>query len=272
MVDRKPTDRRYDYLLQEMCVGYGFCGGVKDGQRRHVSDFFPATGPVTAEQFAEWGIEADERDPGIFVLHGRDAEDLFLKATDERYKTRWRRLLRDLFIKHMGASVVDVSELTSGDTIMAGWLNFRVDDLSGAATQALVKRHVAGMHENSPACSVHAFDIHKLRQPGVTFWSGWLDDEIVVMGALKLLDAENGEIKSMRVADAFLGRGAGQAMLDHILAEARGMGLKTLWLETGSTEAFAPAIGLYERAGFRFCGPFGSYKDDPFSRFMVLAL
>lgn len=151
-------------------------------------------------------------------------------------------------------------------------LVFRIDDLSSAQTQALVKRHLAGMHENSPPESVHAFDIDKLRQPGVTFWTGWLDDDIVVMGALKRLDAENGEIKSMRVADAFLGRGVGRAMLEHIMEEARNAGMKTLWLETGSTEAFVPATTLYERAGFRFCGPFGDYKDDPFSRFMVLAL
>lgn len=151
-------------------------------------------------------------------------------------------------------------------------VQFRIDDLSGAATQALVRHHLAGMHANSPVCSVHAFDVDKLRQPGVTFWTGWLDDEIACMGALKRLDAENGEIKSMRVADAFLGRGAGRAMLQHILDEARGAGLKTLWLETGSTEAFVPAITLYERAGFRFCGPFADYTDDPFSRFMVLAL
>jgi putative acetyltransferase len=45
-----------------------------------------------------------------------------------------------------------------------------------------------------------------------------------------------------------------------------------LWLETGSTPAFDPAIGLYKKAGFRFCGPFANYKDDPFSRFMTLAL
>ena len=147
-------------------------------------------------------------------------------------------------------------------------LDFRVDDLSGAATQALVKRHLAGMYENSPACSVHAFDIDKLRQPGVTFWSGWAGDEIAVMGALKRIDATRGEIKSMRVADGFLGRGAGRAMLEHILTEARRVGMRSLWLETGSVDAFVPAIRLYESAGFVQCGPFEGYTDDPFSMFM----
>jgi len=148
-------------------------------------------------------------------------------------------------------------------------LEIRVDDLTGSETQSLVRRHLAGMHENSPPESVHAFDIDKLRAPGVTFWTGWLREQIAVMGALKRLDAENGEIKSMRVADHWLGKGVGRLMLNHIMREARAMGLKTLWLETGSTEAFAPAIGLYESAGFAFCGPFGDYTDDPFSRFMT---
>ncbi len=153
-----------------------------------------------------------------------------------------------------------------------GDIEFRADDLTGSKSQALVRRHLAGMYENSPQDSVHAFDIDKLRQAGVTFWTGWVDDDIAVMGALKRLDAQNGEIKSMRVADAYLGRGAGRAMLDHILAEARAAGLRHLWLETGSTPAFDPAIKLYEKSGFRLCGPFGSYRDDPFSRFMTLAL
>lgn len=151
-------------------------------------------------------------------------------------------------------------------------LEIRIDDLSGEATQGLIRRHLAGMHENSPPESVHAFDLSKLKQPGLQFWTGWAGGDIAVMGALKRLDAENGEIKSMRVADAWLGKGAGRAMLEHILAEARAMGLKRLWLETGSAPAFVPALKLYESAGFTFCGPFGDYAEDPFSRFMTKTL
>lgn len=151
-------------------------------------------------------------------------------------------------------------------------LTFRRDDLTGEATQVLVRHHLAGMHASSPVCSVHAFNIDKLRAPDVTFWSGWSGDEIAVMGALKRLDADNGEIKSMRVADSFLGKGAGRAMLNHIIVEAGSAGIKTLWLETGSTPTFEPALKLYESAGFRFCGPFADYREDPFSRFMTLAL
>jgi putative acetyltransferase len=148
-------------------------------------------------------------------------------------------------------------------------LTFRVDDLSGEPTRALIARHLAGMRASSPLESVHAFDIDKLRGPDVTFWSVWSGDEIVGMGALKQLDAQRGEIKSMRVADAYLGRGIGRAILDHLIAEARARGMRSLWLETGSAAPFAPALRLYESAGFARCGPFDGYNLDPFSVFMT---
>lgn len=151
-------------------------------------------------------------------------------------------------------------------------LEFRIDDLTGHPSQALVRRHLEGMHANSPACSVHAFDIDRLRQPGVTFWSGWIGEELVVIGALKRLDAENGEIKSMRVDEAWLGKGIGWLMLNHITQAAKRAGMKVLWLETGSGDAFIPALKLYASAGFVRCDPFGDYSDDPFSVFMMKAL
>jgi putative acetyltransferase len=151
-------------------------------------------------------------------------------------------------------------------------LTFRVDDLTGEPTRALIARHLAGMHEDSPAESVHAFDIDKLRAPDVTFWSAWIGEEIAGCGALRVLDAQRGELKSMRVADAFLGRGIGRAILDHLIAEARSRGMTSLWLETGSAPAFTPALRLYERAGFVRCGPFDGYTDDPFSIFMTRSI
>jgi len=147
--------------------------------------------------------------------------------------------------------------------------SFRVDDLSGAPTRALIARHLAGMHEHSPPESVHAFDVDKLRTRDVTFWSAWVGVELAGCGALKRLDDLRGEIKSMRVADAFLGRGVGRAILLFIVEEARRRGLRSLWLETGAAVAFAPALRLYESAGFGQCGPFDGYAEDPFSIFMT---
>jgi putative acetyltransferase len=151
-------------------------------------------------------------------------------------------------------------------------IQIRQDDLLGSPTGELITRHLRGMHENSPPKSVHAFDIDQLRDPGVTFWSAWIDGNIAGCGALKRIDEERGEIKSMRVHDAFLGWGVGQAILDHIISEARSLGMRSLWLETGSAAAFLRAIRLYERNGFSRCGPFDGYIDDPFSVFMMRSI
>lgn len=151
-------------------------------------------------------------------------------------------------------------------------LRFLRDDLTGAEIRGLIAHHLAGMHAHSPACSVHALDLDRLRQPDVTFWSAWADDALVGCGALKQIDPHRGELKSMRVADAYLGRGAGKAILAHLMAEARARGYRSLWLETGSSPAFQAAIAMYTAVGFARCGPFEGYGEDPFSIFMTRPL
>jgi len=151
-------------------------------------------------------------------------------------------------------------------------IEIRPDDLSGEATQALIAAHLAGMHATSPPESVHALDIDGLRHPMVTFWSAWIDGELAAIGALKTIDAERGELKSMRVDDRFRGSGVGRAILLHIIAAARDRGMTSLWLETGSPDEFVPAVRLYESEGFTRCGPFAGYADDPFSVFMTRTL
>lgn len=151
-------------------------------------------------------------------------------------------------------------------------IDIRPDDLSGEPTRRLIARHLAGMHDTSPAESVHALDLDALGDPSVSFWSAWIDGELAGIGALKAIDAERGELKSMRVDDRFLGAGVGRALLRHILADARRRGMTSLWLETGSTEEFLPAQRLYASEGFVECGPFEGYTLDPFSVFMTRVL
>ncbi len=151
-------------------------------------------------------------------------------------------------------------------------IEIRPDDLSGFATRALIAAHLAGMHETSPPESVFALDVDRLRDPTVSFWSAWLDGNLAGIGALKTLDQQRGELKSMRVADQFRGTGVGRALLRHLIAEARARGLTSLWLETGTPAAFVPAQRLYESEGFTRCGPFGDYPDNPFSVFMTREL
>lgn len=146
------------------------------------------------------------------------------------------------------------------------------DDLTGPDIRALLETHFAGMLANSPEGSCHFLDFDGLNAPDVTFWSIWDRDSLAGCGALKELSPEHGEIKSMRTHADHVRKGVGAMMLTHIISEARERGYQRLSLETGSTEAFIPALALYEAHGFQFCPPFGDYVADPFSRFMTLAL
>jgi putative acetyltransferase len=145
----------------------------------------------------------------------------------------------------------------------------REDDLTGIESQSIVREHMAGMLENTPIESVHALPLDKLRQAHVTFWTAWVGVELCGCGALQTLDQYHAEVKSMRTREKFLRQGVGQAVLSHIVTEARSRGLKRLSLETGSAGSFAAARTMYLKNGFKVCSPFGDYKLDPLSVFMT---
>jgi len=148
----------------------------------------------------------------------------------------------------------------------------RPGELRDGAVQALLREHLAGVALHSPPESIHALDLDGLRAPDMSFWTLWDGDALLACGALKELDGEHGEVKSMRTATAHLRKGAARAMLEHIVAEARRRGYRRLSLETGTAAAFEPAHRLYAAAGFVPCGPFNGYVQDPYSCFMTLAL
>ena len=151
-------------------------------------------------------------------------------------------------------------------------MDIRPDDLSAPEVQALLAAHVADMHRISPPGSVHVLDLDGLRKPEVSFYTLWIEGRLAGCGALKELDPTHGELKSMRTAAGFRGRGVGAAMLAHLLAVAKTRGYTRVSLETGSQPFFQPAWALYEGAGFRDCPPFATYVEDPNSRFMTKAL
>ena len=144
-------------------------------------------------------------------------------------------------------------------------LRIVADDLSGEAIGRLIDFHFADMHRWSPPEQVHAMSRERLTRPDMAFFSAWQDVELAGCGALKTLAADHGELKSMRVAPAFLRCGVGEAILLHLIAEARGRGIDRLSLETGQPEEFPAARALYAKHGFAQCPPFGDYLDDDFS-------
>jgi putative acetyltransferase len=128
------------------------------------------------------------------------------------------------------------------------------------------------MLENTPPESCHALDADALVDNGALLWSARVDGELAGIGALSPFGEDAGELKSMRVTDGFLGQGIGRAILRHIMTEAQERGIRTLWLETGSGDDFLAARSLYASEGFVECPPFGSYRDDPLSTFMMREL
>jgi putative acetyltransferase len=151
-------------------------------------------------------------------------------------------------------------------------LRIEVDDLSRPPVLALLAEHLREMHELTPPDKVFAFDAEKLKAPDITLWTAWDGTTLLGCAALKELTPATGEIKSMRTPSALRRTGAGRALLNHIVDVARSRGYRTLYLETGRHPAFLPAHALYRSAGFEFCGPFGSYRENGSSVFMALHL
>ena len=158
-------------------------------------------------------------------------------------------------------------------------LHIRLDDLSDLRIAQFLEEHLQDMRATSPPESVHALDLSKLRDPSIHFWSAWLpaetgtlDGTLVGTGAIKRLDAQHAELKSMRTAAAFRGQGIAKQVLLHILEQSRVLGFQRLSLETGTQPFFTPAHQLYLAHGFSPCGPFGSYTLDPHSCFLTMAL
>jgi len=84
----------FDLLLWDICVGAGFCGGLVNDEPTQVTDLLPATGIVTAGEFAELVIraECDRQSPPDKHL-------------------RWIALLEAKFIQHMKSASVPAETL-----------------------------------------------------------------------------------------------------------------------------------------------------------------
>src|SRR5215211_4994252 len=91
------------------------------------------------------------------------------------------------------------------------------DDLTGPEVTELLAFHLAEMHELSPPCKIHAMPVERLREPDVTFYSAWDGDRLAAVGARREIDAARGELKSMRATPKYRGKGAGEAILAHLI-------------------------------------------------------
>ena len=137
---------------------------------------------------------------------------------------------------------------------------------------SLLKKHFIELRSVSPAGSTHVLDIEGLKDPSIKFWSLWENNKLVGCGALKFLEKNHGEFKSIRVADEFKKKGIGERIINHLIEEAKKLKISKLSIETGAGEFFLPARNLFSKFGFKTCPPFAHYKDDPNSCYYTLNL
>lgn len=154
----------------------------------------------------------------------------------------------------------------------AARLSIRKETPLGPGLELLFQRHKADMHADTPPESIHMLPREALQAQDIDFFVLRLSGVPVGMGALKRLDAGQGELKSMHVLAEYRGAGLSRHLLEHLVDHARRLGLSRLSLETGVQPTFEAARGLYRRAGFKECGPFGDYGDDPNSLYLTRQL
>jgi putative acetyltransferase len=146
------------------------------------------------------------------------------------------------------------------------------DNFDNPEVHELLVKHFIELRSVSPEGSCHVLDIAGLKDPTIKFWSLWQEDQLMGAGALKFLDKEHGEFKSIRVNDKFRNKKNGIKIIDHLINEARKLNVKKLSLETGAGEFFLPARKLFISCGFKVCDPFSHYKDNINSVYMRLLI
>ena len=136
----------------------------------------------------------------------------------------------------------------------------------------LLIMHFIELRSVSPEGSTHVLDIAGLKDPSIKFWSLWEGDDLMGSGALKFLDKEHGEFKSIRVGDKFRGKGNGSKVINHLINEAKKLDIKRLSLETGAGKFFLTARKLFIKCGFEPCEPFSHYRKDINSIYMTMLI
>ena len=126
----------------------------------------------------------------------------------------------------------------------------------------LLTKHFIELRAASPEGSAHVLDIPGLKISSIKFWSFWKNDKLFGCGALKFLDKNHGEFKSIRIHDNFKKKGESIKIIEHLIKEAKKLKIERISLETGAGKFFDPARKLFKKCDFKPCKPFAHYKED----------
>ncbi len=136
------------------------------------------------------------------------------------------------------------------------------DNFENPKVNELLVKHFIELKAASPVGSVHVLDIPGLKDPSIKFWSLWQNNHLIGCGALKFLNEEHGEFKSIRIHDNFRKQGYGIKVVNYLINEAKKLNIKRLSIETGAGDFFKPARKLFKLCSFEICEPFSHYKKD----------
>ncbi|HTV70253.1 MAG TPA: GNAT family N-acetyltransferase [Rhizobiaceae bacterium] len=107
--------------------------------------------------------------------------------------------------------------------------------------------------------------VEQMAEPSTTVFIARDGNVAVACGALKRHEDGIGEVKRMYTRPSHRGQKIGAAIVARIEDLARREGVKRLVLETGDRHPAAWTV--YERAGFKRCGPVLDYPDSQWSVF-----
>ena len=93
----------------------------------------------------------------------------------------------------------------------------------------LLTKHFIELRAASPQGSAHVLDIPGLKVDSIKFWSLWKEEQLLGCGALKFLDKEHGEFKSIRIHDKFRQKGNGIIVIEHLISEAKKLNINDLY-------------------------------------------
>ena len=123
-----------------------------------------------------------------------------------------------------------------------------------------------------PVATAQSLTLSELDKPNVYAIGLKNDDGIVACGAIVMQSGEPSyaEVRRLYVNPSYRGKGLSRRVMQILLHYAGEEEIPLIRLETGPKQI--ESIKLYENLGFKRCGCFGSYQDNPQSVFMELGL
>ncbi|MEA5536240.1 GNAT family N-acetyltransferase [Crocosphaera sp. XPORK-15E] len=105
----------------------------------------------------------------------------------------------------------------------------------------------------------------KLKSPQIIFLAAYENQQLLGCGGIDFTDPDYAEIRKMYVEPAARRKGVASLLLNALEQQARQRQYHLICLETGKFQE--PAMELYQKHGYQPSKAFGSYQENPYSRY-----